>query len=133
MQLHLSHNFLVENDNDVNYARKLYETYKSLVQCAYNIDKTFIRALYYLTEKAERGPKSIYYYKNIRAIRLHRADNYAQAGWSIHPLGKDGHFLSHFRVETKIKDFIVNESISNLKIDFEYLFFFLKNFTNFCK
>ena len=139
LQVHLSHNFLIENNNDVNYARELFKVYNNFALCAYekelktkNIDLRLVRALYYLTEERERAPKSIYYYKNIRAIRLHRAESYALHGWSIYPPGKDGHFLPHCRNELKIKNKIVNESISNLKVDYEYLFFFLKNFTYFC-
>ena len=77
--------------------------------------------------------KSIHYYKNVKSLFVHYAQEVSKKHWSFEPSASNGHFLSHYRDDVSDmynKNF--KGSIRQLSIDFEYLTLLLKNFTNFC-
>ena len=133
------HTFTIEKE-DVDYIAYLYKSYKNLIPCIYenylkNLTKILnIRYLYYTTTDEERMGKEIYYYKNVKSIFAHHAQEVADDQWSFKASAFDGHVLSHFR-EDIAKIWIKNFSgtIRNLNIDYEYIFFLLKNYTAFCE
>jgi hypothetical protein len=127
--------------NDIQYVRDLNKALKSInpdvcenyLIKTKNIDRTLSRYLYYITEGNERMGKSIHYYKNVKTLFVHYAQEISKTSWSFEPSESDGHFLSHFRHDVSDmynKNF--KGSIRQLNVDFEYLTFLLKNFTNFC-
>jgi hypothetical protein len=136
----LGHTFLIQKD-DVDYIKYLYKAYFSLIPTINekflrnitSFDKSFIRYFYYATEYREREKKSVFYYKNINSVYIHYAASTAKTSWTILPSPFSGHTSQHFR-----KDFSfaleknATSSIRKLGIDFEYIFFLLKNHTNFC-
>ena len=111
-----------------------------LVPCIYgdylktleNIDSNKIRALFYFTS-GERLPKSIHYFKNIRTVNIHTVEVIEPDNcWLIRSSETSGYFSSHYRNE--VEQFFQNytNSIRNLNFDFEYLFFILKKYSEFC-
>ncbi len=131
--------FIIE-ENDVDYVWNIYKSYKSLETCGYdkmifnsNLDKSFQRFLYFLTEDLQRWPKCIHYYKNVRALFLHYATDTEIDTWGFTPSKSNGHMLPHFRNDDRIFfDGNFNGSIRKLNIDFEYLDFMVKKFTGYC-
>ena len=77
--------------------------------------------------------KAIHYYKNVKSLFVHFAQDYNQDSWSFSPSAYNGHFLTHYRKIPKEKRKNFTGTIRKLNIDFEYLFFLLKNFTKFCE
>ncbi len=43
--------------------------------------------------------KCIHYYKNVKSLFHHYAEDEAKGHWSFHAPESDGYFLSHFRVD----------------------------------
>ena len=131
------HTFTIEQ-SDVDYIKYLSKTYNNLVSCAHKdylqnisqVDKSIVRSLYYITERKQRWGKAIHYYKNIKIVWVHSASDAVKGAWTINPSPIDGHFLPHYRKAFGKSSF--TGSIRKLNIDFEYLFFLLKNYTNFC-
>ena len=77
--------------------------------------------------------KAIHYYKNVKSLFIHYGFDAVKDHLSFHADEFDGNILSHFRVDplpTINKNF--SGSIRKLKIDFEYTFYLLKNYTKFC-
>ena len=136
-----SSKILIEKD-DINYIKQLYTSYNALVPClkekylnhSINLNKNLVRYLFYGANKHGLRGKAIHYYKNIKTIRTHFAFIYkSNDSWDISPLLKHGHFLSHFRDDmSKIYTRDRLGSIRDLNIDYEYLFYLLRNYTNFC-
>jgi hypothetical protein len=75
--------------------------------------------------------KSIHYYKNVKSLFVHFAEEMSEDHWSFEPLADHGHFISHFRSTSKKKKNYTG-SVKKLNIDFEYTFYLLKNFSYFC-
>ena len=134
-----SHTFTVEKE-DFPHVEYLYNTYISFISCVYNrylnisskINSNLLRYFFFKTEPIERSPKTIHYYKNVNTIWIHRPLDYKKSAWDIRSY-KWGHFISHFRSEMNeiyLRNF--TGPIRKLNIDFEYVFFLLKNFTNYC-
>ncbi len=130
---------------DLDYSRQFYESYNSLIPCLNeylkknesNLNQNYYRYVYYGADKykgrKQRG-KAIHYYKNVKTMRPHYAIAYLNNSWLLNPLIKDGHFMSHFRKDMKsVYGRDKDGSIRNLNIDYEYLFFLLKNHTKFCR
>jgi hypothetical protein len=136
----LGHTFVIQID-DVDYIKYLYNAYISLIPTINekflrnidSFDESFIRYFYYATEYREREKKLVFYYKNVNSFYIHYAASTAKTSWTIFRSTFSGHTSQHFR-----KDFSfaleknVTSSIRKLGIDFEYIFFLLKNHTNFC-
>ncbi len=130
------HKFIVE-ENDIDYVRYLFESYNSLKRCTRNInfsiDLNLDRFLYFLTEPAQRWPKCIYNGKNVRAAFLHYPTDVVPDTWDLKPSAFDGHMLPHFRKDiTQLYDGNFNSSITKLRIDFEYFYFMMNKFSDFC-
>jgi hypothetical protein len=136
----LGHIFTIQKD-DVDYIKYLYNAYFSLIPTIYekflrnitSFDESFIRYFYYATEFHEREQKTVLYYKNVNSVYLHYASSTAKTSWTIYPSPFSGHTSPHFRMDFSfalIKN--ATSSIKKLGIDFEYIFFLLKNHTNFC-
>ena len=135
------HRFLIEKD-DVNYIKYLYKAYNSFFPCVYKkylnninqIDSSLVRYLYYITEFNERWPKEIHYYKNVKSIWNHWVIETDKNAWSFTPSPENGHFLPHYRADiAAIYKKNYNATIRKLNVDFEYSFYLLKKYTNFCK
>ena len=78
--------------------------------------------------------KCIHYYKNVKSLFVHYAAEAASDTWSFSPSIYDFHFLSHFRADiSEIFSRNHKGTIRKLNIDFEYIFFLLQKFTNFCE
>ena len=96
------HKFIVE-EKDVEYVKYLNNAYNRLIAFQTNetlknkLYPTFNRYLYFLTEKKQRAPKCIYYYKNVNAIGVHYSSDAVFQSWKLQPNALDGHFLPHFR------------------------------------
>ena len=135
------HTFTIQKE-DIDFIKYLYKAYNSLIPCIYknylkNISSyngDFIRHLYYITEGNERIGKSIHYFKNVKSLFIHYAQDSVEDHWSFDSNELDGHFLPHFRKDTfEVINKNFNGSIRNLNIDFEYVIFLLKNYTSFCE
>ena len=135
------HTFSIRKE-DFDYIKYLHNSYNSLIPCLNrnyfknftNINKNFVRYIYYLTEENERMGKAIHYYKNIKSLFVHYAQDAIKDHWSFTAPELQGHIVSHFRrdaAEIYSKSF--QGSIRKLNIDFEYIFFILKNYTMFCE
>jgi hypothetical protein len=135
------HHFFYIKQENLNYAEYLYKSYNSFTKCLYEkylqkidkIDTNFIRYLYFLTEPSERMGKAIHYYKNVKSLFHHFAQETVEKSWRFTPSYTDGHFMHHYRLAPKRKHKNIIGSILKLNIDFEYGLFLLKNFTKFCK
>ena len=134
------HLFEIRKD-DIDYVRYLYKAYNSFIPCAYEgylrkidnktVDTSLVRYLYYLTEGFGRMGKAIHYYKNVKSLFIHYAEELVEDNWSFHAPSLHGNFLPHYRISSKEKkNFTI--PINKLKLDFEYAFFLLKNYTKFC-
>ena len=125
--------------NDIEYANMIYNSYTNINNCANNwlinsrLDKMFQRYVYLITESSQRFPKCIYYYNNFKFVNAHGATDYKPKTWSFTPSVFDGHMLPHFRVGYGRYFRNLTSSIRKLNIDFEYLLFIMKNFTNYCE
>jgi hypothetical protein len=135
------HNFIIEK-NDIDYIQNLSKAYNSVIPCAYhkyisnidNIDKSLLRHLYFVTEGNQRMGKAIHYSKNVKTIFTHYAQDAVPDTWSITAAALDGHILSHYRDKVSpVYDKNFENSIRKLNVDFEYFFYLLKIFTNFCQ
>lgn len=134
-----NHVFLVQKQNS-DYIKYLSMSYTKIIDCINseylqhinNIDKSLLRYTYYITEGSERMGKSIHYYKNVKSIWIHGLKSAADNLWNFSPLPYNVHFLSHYRGNPKFGKNKFFGTILKLNIDFEYLLFMLKNFTNFC-
>ena len=135
------HTFIIEK-NDVDFIKYLYKSYNSLIPCVYRnylknvtkLDDSFVRYLYYLTEGNERMGKAIHYYKNVKSVFVHYAEDAVAGHWSFDAPKYLGHFLPHFRKDAaKVYGSNFEGSVRKLNIDLEYVFFLLKNYTTFCE
>ena len=126
-------------EEHLNYVKYLIESYKRFVPCIYrdymkdieSIDTDRVRAIYFIFKKGRRWPKSVFYSKNVRTLGIHIATEIINGSWIMKPKAINGDFCSHYRKEHTDPD-LVREPIGNLKIDFEYIFFFIKKYTKFC-
>lgn len=126
---------------DFRYIEYLYATYQRFIQCTYKkyfrkirgLDENFIRYLYYVTEARERAGKAIHYYKNVKSVFTHYARDFFKNSRLIAAPIAHGHTLRHYRIKHKAMRAIRTGTIRKVNFDFEYIFFLLKNFTNFCK
>jgi hypothetical protein len=136
------HTFLIETDENIQYIKYLSNFYRNyLKSCIFNehlnksdkIHRNFLRYLYFVSEPNEREPKAIHYYKNVNTILIHRGVDFVKGHWLMHPDIFTGHYLAHFR---ESNHFLYNAnatgSIRKLNIDYEYLFFMLNKFSNYC-
>ena len=125
----------------MDHLKYLSKTYKNLIPKLYNeyltnitkFDRTLVRYFYYITEINERMGKGIHYYKNVKSLFIHYAQEVESGTWSLTPSALNGHFLAHFRNDVSDmynKNFV--SSIRKLNLDLEYVFFLLKKLTNFC-
>jgi hypothetical protein len=124
-------------ENDVSYIN-----YLLIVSCIYRnytkeirlIDIDKIRAFYFSYDWGLKYPKSIFYYQNIRAVGIHKATKIKNDSWILKPSANKGHFCTHYRLKQEkfYRSSKPIEPIRNLNIDFEYLTFILKDYTNFC-
>jgi hypothetical protein len=92
-----------------------------------------VRHLYYITEGNEAMGKAIHFYKNVKSVFIHYAEDTVPDNWGFHASESDGYLLSHFRDDVN-RFFKANfsGSIRKVNIDFEYVSFLLRNFTSFC-
>ena len=133
------HTFLIQK-YDLDYVRYLYKAYNSFIPCIYNryiknidkLDKSLLRHLYFITEPHERFGKVFFYYKNVLSIYHHNAEYNKTINWWIKAKIMNGHYVAHFRDTFKIASKNYTGSIRKLGIDFEHVFYLLKNYTNFC-
>jgi hypothetical protein len=135
----VTHTFRIEKE-DYSYVEYLYNNYKTFISCIYNryliksskINSNLARYLYY-TVKPEEGPsKVIYYYKHVNTIFIHRPIDFSESAWNVRVPYQSAH-ISHFRYNlTRLFRWNSTGSIRKLKIDFEYVFFLLQNYTNAC-
>ena len=135
------HTFIIERE-DISYVQYLYDSFSKFISCAYEnylnktnkVDKNLVRYFYYTAEPTERACKVIHFYKNVMSIFVHRPADYLKSSWSIDSSARNGQLLSHFR-SSYDHDFLKNAtgSIRKLNIDFEYTFFLLQKYTNFCE
>jgi hypothetical protein len=137
------HNFIIEKD-DIDYVKYLHNSYKNSIKCFQedylknikNISSSLIRSTYYLTEGMERMGKKIHYYKNVKTLWVHWAWDVKKVPgtWSCcdnNPI--EGGFVLHFRDNIRrIWTSNYTGTIRKLNFDFEYVYFLLKSFTNFC-
>ena len=138
----IGHTFIIEK-NDIEYIRYLYNSYYSLAKCLFNnsikkmnstLDVSLQRFVYLITEHEQRWPKSILVGKNMEATFLHFPTQWIPGSWDFKPDASDGHMLPHFRDDISWLYYgNFNGSIRKLNIDFEYLFFIVKKFSNYCK
>ncbi len=135
------HTFIIERE-DISYVQYLYDSYSKFISCIYEnylnktaqIDKSLVRYLYFTTEKNQRQPKVIHFYKNVNTIATHRPTNFLNGTWKIEAEFKNGYFFSHFRNDlADVYTANAKGSIRKLNIDFEYVFFLLQKYTNFCE
>jgi hypothetical protein len=132
------HTFIIE-ESDMSHVRYLKKFYDELISCANNdyfknisiLDENLIRYLYYVTEGNERLGKSIHYYKNVKSIWIHGTKSVKKNSWYLSPPYLNGHFLHHNRQKYTARKFV--GTIRKLNIDFEYVFFLLKNYTTYCE
>jgi hypothetical protein len=126
---------------DVDFIKYLYKSYESFIPCIRNnylkniseLTNNAVRHLYYITERSEAIGKAIHYYKNVKSVFIHYAEDTVSGSWGFHSSEFDGNFLSHFRVDVNIffkSNF--SGSIRKVNIDFEYVSFLLRNYTSFC-
>ena len=139
----IGHTFVIDKQ-DIRYIRYLHEVYSNLVSCTYDkylnnsnrIDRNLVRYLYYISERVERSPKVVHYYKNVKTIFIHHGVEFVTGDWKLYISPNDivnGHFLAHYRTDLYwLYNANSNGPISKLNFDHEYLFFMLQNFTNFC-
>ncbi len=127
-----------ENDKDyVVYLNKLYNEftcyYNKYLSNITNFDKNFIRYLYFMTGSDIRLPKSIHYTKNVYTLFTHDARTFHNESFILYPPWNQSHINSHFRGD--IQTFLWNgrASITKFSFDFEYAYFLLKNYSDFCK
>ena len=138
----VGHIFIIQRE-DVEYIKYLYKSYTNLIPCIYqnylktidNVNKNLIRYLYFMTEGKERFGKRIHFYKYVKTIWVHTPQTVDTGHWdctSKEPL--NGYFVAHYRADIG-KTYRLNAtgSIRKLNIDFEYVFFLLKNYTKFCE
>ena len=129
------HSFVIEK-TDIELIKDLYKSYVDLIPCIYKsnlqtvaergIQKNSIRYLYYVTEANERMGKCIHYYKNVKSLFVHYAEESTSDSWSFSPSYSDAHVLSHFREDvSEIYGRNHVGTIQKLNIDFEYIFFLL--------
>ena len=78
--------------------------------------------------------KTILYYKNAKGLFQHYVSDAIPGSWHFSPSAFDAHILPHFRDEISKYwiEYNFTTTITDLNIDFEYLFFLLQNYTNFC-
>ena len=132
------HTFIIEKE-DLDHAKRLFYSYKRLFyQLEKNLlnsklDSTLKRSLVFITEHQVRWPKCIYYYKNVNALFIHYPTDIESGAWNLKPNATEGHINSHFRKDTKVFfQSNLESSIKKIKIDYEYLRFILKKYTDFC-
>ena len=129
---------ITEDDKDyVVYLNKLYKEFtcyydKYLSKIA-NFDKSLIRYLYFMTGPEIRLPKSIHYSKNVQILFTHDAHAYNSDSFILYPPWNQSHINSHFRADLQPFFYGGEASIRDFSFDFEYSYFLLKNYTNFCK
>ena len=124
---------------DKNYVIQLNKFYNSFM-CYYesylkkipNFDFNLLRFLYFITGPRKRLPKSIHYTKNVYSLFTHDAIHYAKDSIILEAPWIDTHVNSHFRADLSV--FFGNEenSIRGLNFDYEYLFFLLQRYTDYC-
>jgi hypothetical protein len=126
--------FIVERKH-FGHIKTLVKSFKASNSCSFDsinskLDKTFQRFIYFITEPEQGLLKSVYFSKNVKSLFTNAA---IPNTWILMTTPKDGHRLFQFRHEINDWRHIqINSSISNLNLDFEYLTFALKEFTEFC-
>ena len=133
---------IIEKEN-MDYVRYLYKSYNNYVSTISdyflknitNIDENLIRYFYYM-ENDKENTKEIHYYKNVKSVYHHHSEEVEKGSWMFIVNNSKGEFFAHYResvshfYEEDIKHQI---SITRLKIDFEYILFLLKKYSNFCE
>jgi hypothetical protein len=141
----VGYEFLIKKD-DAGYIKHLYNSYFNLIPCSYNkyfnysinkdkiLDDNLVRLVYFVTphDMIQKNYKKIHYYKNVYSIFTHWATDYENDSWTFIPSPMDGHLIHHFRKSWKFRPDISIDSIRLFNIDYEYLFFLLKHFSDFC-
>ena len=134
------HTFLIKRD-DIEYIKYLYSSYQSLIPCARelyldkidnNISRNLVRYFYYATETRERAGKTIHYYKNVKSVFMHYARDFDKSSKMIIASAASGNTLRHYRGTPKAMKRNINGTIRKINIDYEYVFYLLNNFTDFC-
>ena len=134
-------------ENDIEYIKHVYKSYESLESCDSKrylndltrnntvIDHNLVRFLYFVTEYGftkHKNFKKIHYSKNVNTLFTHWAVDYEADTWTFIPSPENGHILHHFREQFKESHENFTDSIRLLNIDYEYLIFVLKKYSNFC-
>lgn len=128
------------NEDDILYVQYLVDSYESF-SCYYsnylskmhNFDKNFLRFIYILTLYDQRFPKSIHYSKNVYTLFTHDAWNYVNESFIVYLNASETHTSPHFRVDpSQFFAVKLENSIRSLAIDHEYIFYLLKNNTDYC-
>lgn len=131
--------FFIEK-NDVSYVEYLVRIYEFL-ECFYeeklknaNIEKDFLRFIFFITPGFIRMGKGIYYSKNVLVSWTHWAGKVKANTYHFHAPAFEGHIVGHYRGNpTYIYVKNASVSIRNLFVDFEYMIYVLKDFTNYCE
>ncbi len=127
--------------NDIDHIKYLLKSYKEFVSCFYRdhvkniklIDTDKIRSFYFSYKWGSKYPKTILYSKNVKTFGIHKVIEIVKNSWILQPSVNDGHFCSHYRFKTEDIHQKFLEPIRNLNIDFEYLIYILKSYTNYCE
>ena len=127
-------------ENELSHVVRLSKLYDSF-NCLYGkyleimrkIDQSFVRYLYFVTGNNRRLPKSIHYTKNVYSIFTHDALHYNETSIILKAPIYNGHINAHFRDELiSLFEKPENVSVKSIDFDFEYAFYLLKTYSNFC-
>ena len=86
-----------------------------------------------MTGSGIRLPKSIHYSKNVYTLFTHDARNFNNESKILDAPFNQSHINSHFRGDIQGFLWQGRASIRHFSFDFEYVYFLLKNYSNFCK
>ena len=146
MEKKLGYKFLIK-ENDVDYIKYVYKSYENLDSCGFNrylndlirsntvIDPNLVRFLYFVTEytlTSYKNYKKIHYSKNVNTLFTHWAVDYKPDTWTFIPSPENGHVIHHFREKFLESQKNFTDSIRLFNIDYEYMFFVLKQYSHFC-
>ena len=140
IQVANSNNFFTVEENQTNFIIKLSKLstlfdcyYESYLKQITNFDINLVRYLYFITGNSKRLPKSIHFTRNVYTIFTHYALHYEKDSIILNAETTDGHVNSHFRLDLSVFFRKYDEiPITTINFDFEYVYFLLKNYTNFC-
>ena len=135
---HYGHYFLIY-PKDYQYIKQLYDSYM-LIECYHEkilnqldetLDSTFKRYLILATHREHHMGKSIHNTDNVFAVFTHYSTN-VKAGTRVLEVKVTDGILSHFRNDLFFLARQLKSNITNLKIDFEYYYNLVSDYSNIC-